>query len=123
MSVLYKHNDEIERVAGSYRPYVINPRPDWSNAVAISLEQLKTGYTTPSDGMIVGTVEMQSSLDSAGHYSLTINNVAVGSVMVTQPGSYDNADITCVVNENDIIKISGATFPIESYLSFVPWKE
>lgn len=98
------------------------PHPDWANAVAITLAQLKAGYVAPSDGMIVGAIDTTSTATS-GTYSLTVNNVVLARVSVAGEEMYDNADIACAVNENDTIKISGASFPINAYISFIPWKQ
>lgn len=117
MSVLYKHNDEIERVAGSYRPYVINPRPDWANAVAITKEQVVAGYTVPSDGMIVG---YGTSANQTG-YNFSVNNVIVAcsSFFVGQYVAFGNIQVP--VNKGDIFKSQGALDFANFH--FVPWKE
>lgn len=99
------------------------PHPDWAHAVAITLAQLKAGYVAPSDGMIVGAIDAATSIATSGTYSLTVNNVVLARVSVAGSGMYDNADIACAVNENDTIKISGASFPINAYISFIPWKQ
>ena len=119
MSVLYKHNDEIERVAGAYRPYVINPRPDWAKAVAISTAQLEAGYTTPSDGMIVGYGYGLS------HHSPTfsVNNVAVARCAYIANAFVSYACVQVPVNKGDIFKSNDALIEAENDFHFVPWRE
>ena len=117
MSVLYKHNDEIERVAGSYRPYVINPRPDWANAVPITKEQVVAGYTVPSDGMIVGWCLARSR---SGAIS-SVNGVAVSKAeyIANAYAAYGSTQVP--VNKGDIFKSDGALDFADFH--FVPWKE
>lgn len=113
MSVLYKHDDEIERVAGAYKPYVINPRPDWSNAEVITANQLYAGYTAPSDGMIVGW-----SYPSEGHgFNLSINGIN----LCLSGSTSAFATVSTPINKNDIIKAND--LPGLTDIHFVPWKE
>lgn len=117
MSVLYKHNDEIERVAGSYRPIIYSPQPDWANAVPITKEQVVAGYTVPSDGMIVGWGLSRVE----NFFDLRVNNVTVSRTRQSSgaSGAYSNTQVP--VNKGDILKSVG-TFEASDF-HFVPWKE
>lgn len=116
MSVLYKHNDEIERVAGSYRPYVINPRPDWANAVAITKEQVVAGYTVPSDGMIVG----YGIAEATSERNFSVNNVVVSRSVHNYGRFFAYANTQVPVSKGDIFKSEGALNDADYH--FVPWK-
>ena len=116
MSVLYKHNDEIERVAGSYRPIIYSPQPDWANAVAITVAQVVAGYTAPSDGMIVGYGRSKSQYG----IFLSVNGVPVSRTSYTGYVAYSNTQVP--VNKGNIFKSSDG-FDSDASFHFVPWKE
>ena len=118
MSVLYKHNDEIERVAGSYRPIIYSPQPDWANAVAITGAQVEAGYTVPSDGMIVGHGCARSG--TGAHFSVNNVNVSSSEYFANNFVAYGNAQVP--VNKGDIFK-SSALDSSRTDFHFVPWKE
>lgn len=94
------------------------PVPDWANAEAITAFP----YTATKSGIIVGSVDAASSTASTGTYSIQINGVTIGRTSVAAAGMYDNADIYAPVDVNDVLTATGASFPLNIYLSFVPFK-
>lgn len=99
------------------------PRPDWSNAVAITTEQLSAGYTAPSDGMFVGSVD---NLQVGKAYWLTLNGTNIMPLFskISDNGGVRPVSLSLIVNQGDTL---GCTAPasrieIDPSLSFVPWK-
>ena len=94
------------------------PRPDWANAVAITIAQLQTGYVAPNDGMLVGYIHVTSS-NSLN--VLRVNNVAVAVAYGV------SADISIGQFQVPISKDDTVTYPSgavnSSQIHFVPWKQ
>ena len=123
MSVLYKHNDEIERVAGSYRSIIYSPHPDWANAIPITTAQLNAGYTAPSDGMFVGSVD---NIQTGKEYWLTLNGTNIMPLFskISDGGGVRPVSLSLIVNQGDTLGCTAPASSIETdpSLSFVPWK-
>jgi hypothetical protein len=114
MSVLYKHDDEINRVAGAYKPYTINPIPDWANAIPVST----LTYTMPADGMLVGAW-WEASTSNTG------NELKINGIKISQNKANDHqalGTVQVVVHAGDSMVISGAS-SVSVAMHFVPWKE
>ena len=89
--------------------------PDWSQAVAITKEQLYAGYTAPSDGMFVCTGVI--TLGTGAPRRIAVNNVPIVSGTSNVPDS-----TMCPVSKGDLIKASGIAAWGEETRHFVPWK-
>ena len=96
--------------------------PDWSQAIAITANQLSDGYTATGRGIIVGWVTAEN-LTGNSNMSITVNDVVIGASTYKSGDWTSYPSIQVPVNKNDVIK---ATAPIPSTryidMSFVPYK-
>lgn len=98
------------------KSYVDSRMPDYSNAISINLSTLyTTGYTAPSDGIIVGW-----SVPTAGVSYATVNGIVISRAdqIVNSYACFTN--VQCLVSANDVFKISNAQE--SGNYSFVPFK-
>ena len=97
------------------------PRPDWANAVTISVDQLYAGYVAPSDGMFVCSGVMPDG-GNGGLKIITVNGITITSGKYYSSGEYSYGSTSCPVSEGDLIKsnIKSAWGNEKRY--FVPWK-
>lgn len=93
--------------------------PDWSQAVAITAEQLVAGYTTPGRGIVVGWVATKDV--SGSTLAITVNGIVIGvsSFYANSWASYPSIQVP--VNKNDVIKAIQDGISV-SNMSFVPYK-
>ena len=97
------------------------PRPDWTNAVAISADQLYTGYTAPSDGMFVCSGVMPS-VNGDIHKTITVNDIAIVVGQYNASDQFSYGDCSCPVSEGDLIKSNTSSAWGDETRYFVPWK-
>ena len=91
--------------------------PDWSQAIAITVDQLSSGYTTPGRGIIVGWV--LSNLDKT---DIKVNDVVIGA-SINKSGSWSSySSIQIPVNKNDVVKVTQDISSKNMNMSFVPYK-
>ena len=101
----------------------LNPRPDWSHAVAITGAQLVAGYTIPSDGMVVGW--FRTSVASSTLIVMEVNGIIVARGYQYAGSPYEEWDgnVQCPVAAGDTVKIEGRpAAQLSLGIHFVPWK-
>lgn len=98
------------------KSYVDSRMPDYSNAISINLSTLHTtGYTAPSDGIIVGW-----SVPTVGVSYATVNGIVISRADQISSSYVSFANVQCLVSANDVFKISNAQE--SGNYSFVPFK-
>ena len=91
--------------------------PDWSQAITITVDQLRSEYTTPGRGIIVGWI--LSNLDKM---DIKVNDVVIGT-SVNKSGSWSSySSIQIPVNKNDVVKVTQDISSKSMNMSFVPYK-
>ena len=97
--------------------------PDWSQAIAITADQLGAGYTAPGRGIVVGWAVSKTDVTVSGHnMSIKVNDVEV-CTSAFKGGEWTSfANIQVPVNKNDVIKASEAVSLTNMNISFVPYK-
>ena len=91
--------------------------PDWSRAITITPDQLRSEYITPGRGIIVGWV--LSVLDKT---DIKVNDVVIGT-SINKSGSWSSySNIQIPVNKNDVVKVTQDISSKSIDLSFVPYK-
>ena len=95
-----------------------HPRPDWANAVSISVADLVAGYTAPSDGMIVGILFTDGNTSTG--VSVNVNGIEVARNKAKDSDRILN--VQCPVGKDDVITTTGDESPTGSTIHFVPWK-
>ena len=99
------------------KSYVDSRIPDYSNAISINLSTLHTtGYTAPSDGIIVGW--SYPSTNSGSRFSINDVEIARADFVDQQYVAYSN--IQCLISANDVFKADNAQ--VNGTYSFVPFK-
>ena len=93
--------------------------PDLSRAVAITSAQLLSGYTCPSNGMLVGVAWKDNQSNEL--MFLKINGVTIAGSMYGTNADRAFANIQMPVAGGDVLTLTGATV-VSSNLSFVPFK-
>ena len=96
------------------------PKPDWTNAVTISAEQIYAGYTAPSDGMFVCIGVMPPK--GVGYRTITVNNVPIAMGEYDSGGVFSYSSTSCPVSKGDLIKASNSAAWHAESRYFVPWK-
>lgn len=91
--------------------------PDWSQAIAITFDQLSSGYTTPGRGIIVGW--LMATLDKM---DITVNDVVIGASTRKNSDWLSYPSIQIPVNKNDVVKVTQDVSSKNVNLSFVPYK-
>lgn len=92
--------------------------PDWSQVITITVEQLRSGYTTPGRGIIVGWV-ISTLVDKM---DIKVNDVVIGT-SVYESGSWSSySNIQIPVNKNDIVTVTQDISSKSAIMSFVPYK-
>ena len=91
--------------------------PDWSQAVAITAEQLSTGYTAPGRGIVVGWVAAYS-----GDMRIKVNGVEIGASTWIDGSWASYPAIQVPVNKNDVMTVTQAIPSGKMNMSFVPYK-
>lgn len=101
------------------------PKLDWASVTAeIALADLKSGYSAPAAGMIVGSFE-PSSTASVVIARLYINNIPVAKTTVDVKGADKVAgNVQCPVSKDDIVKlqVTYGSGNISTDLYFVPFE-
>ena len=97
------------------------PKPDWANAVTISVEQLYAGYTAPSDGILVCT-EVMPPKGGKGVRAITVNGIAIAAGEYGSGGVFSYGDCNCPVSEGDLIKSNTNNAWKKEKHYFIPWK-
>lgn len=92
--------------------------PDWSRAISITAAQLLSGYTFPSNGMLVGVAWKDNTTNV--NMFLKINGVIVAASKYTN-SDWAFANVQISVGGGDVLTCTGAT-ALTSYISFVPFK-
>lgn len=109
-------------------PEVVTPElirnlhdPDWSQAVAITSEQLLAGYAAPKRGIFVGSVLPKNVNE---YLQLLLNNIVIAfGSLGTSNGDIRNAVASVPVSQGDVIKSTAATLYDGNYkIHFVPYK-
>lgn len=97
--------------------------PDWSQAIAITADQLGAGYTAPGRGIIVGWAVSKSDVTVSGHnMAIKVNGVEV-CTSAFKGGEWTSfGNIQVPVNKNDVIKASEPVSSTNMNVSFVPYK-
>lgn len=98
------------------------PRPDWANAIAVTVADLYAGYTAPGDGIIVCTGFMPNP-ETARDRIMTINGIRVARGRYTSTGQYVFVNVCCPVNKGDLIKTDTDSVWVNETRYFVPYKE
>lgn len=93
--------------------------PDWQNAAAITSAQLLSGYTAPSNGMIVGVAWKDNSTSEV--MFLKLNSVTIAGSMYSTNNDRCFANVQVPVEGGDVLTLTGAS-TVSSDLSFVPYK-
>lgn len=93
--------------------------PDYSRAVAITSAQLLSGYTCPSNGMLVGVAWKDNKSDEL--MFLKINGVIIAGSMFSTSNDRTFANIQMPVEGGDVLTLTGTTV-VSSNLSFMPYK-
>ena len=91
--------------------------PDWSQAVAITAEQLVAGYTTPGRGIVVGWV-----IASSKDMYIKVNGVEIGTSVHISNAWASYLSIQVPVNKNDVMTVTQAISSERMNMSFVPYK-
>lgn len=96
--------------------------PDYSRAVAITVAQIRAGYTCPSNGMLIGGIWTTNSTTGGGNCFAYVNGV-----FVSGSSTQDDRSITLnvPVSEGDILTFTSSgrwASDLVSHLSFVPFK-
>ena len=95
--------------------------PDWSQAIAITANQLVEGYTVPKRGIIVGSI-IPNTYDVTGSPIIKINGVVV-SYARGSSNEITHGSVQCPVCANDIVRLEGSSKEnCDSHISFVPYK-
>lgn len=116
MSV-YKGENVI--AGGSVDTYFVR-KPAWSQAISITLAQLKAGYAAPEDGVFIGYVNPLTPTST--YIPVTINGLEVGLCATWQTArSYLN--LTCQVNQGDVIQCANINTADSISLSFIPFED
>ena len=101
------------------------PKLDWASVTAkIALADLKSGYSAPAAGMIVGSFE-PSSTSSVVIARLFINNIPVAKTAVDVKGADKTpGNVQCLVSKDDIVKLQVVygSGNISTDLYFVPFE-
>ena len=98
------------------KSYVDSRMPDYSNAISINLSTLyTTGYTAPSDGIIVGW-----SVPTVGVSYATVNDIVISRADQIANFYACFTNVQCLVSADDVFKISNAQE--SGNYSFVPFK-
>ena len=100
------------------------PRPDWANAVTISVDQLYAGYTAPSDGMFVcsGVMPTLGGGGDAISRVISINGIPIAAGQCNANDQFSYGDCSCPVSEGDLIKSSTSSAWSDEKRYFVPYK-
>lgn len=97
--------------------------PDWSQAIAITADQLGAGYTAPGRGIIVGWALSKTDVTVSGHnMSITVNDIEVCTSAYVGGTWFSYANVQVPVNQNDVIKASEGVSSTNMTMSFVPYK-
>lgn len=95
--------------------------PDWSQAIAITVDQLVEGYTVPKRGTIVGSI-IPNTYNVTGSPIIKINGVVV-SYARGSSNEITHGSVQCPVCANDIVRLEGfSKESCDSHISFVPYK-
>ena len=121
MSTLIKQDGEWVKVAGNPVWGVL--RPDWSNAVSVTLTEVIAGYTIPADGIFIFSIDVCTPTDT--YAKMTINNVEVSrGFRWSSVGSASYLIGQVPVSKGDIAKTVDLSTSINNQdkIHFVPWK-
>ncbi len=95
--------------------------PDWSQAIAITANQLVEGYTVPKRGTIVGSI-IPNTYNTTGSPIIKINGVVV-SYARGSSNEITHGSVQCPVCANDIVRLEGfSKESCDAHISFVPYK-
>ena len=98
------------------------PRPDWTNAVTISADQLYAGYTAPSDGMFICSGVMPIDNNTGIMRTIDVNGITIASGEFNTSGTLSHGDCSCPVSKGDLIKANSDKARYIEKRYFVPWK-
>ena len=101
-----------------------HPRPDWTSAVEVTVEQLYAGYTAPSDGMFIcaGVMPTLGGGGDAISRVITINGIPIASGQYISNNVFSFDSNNCPVNKGDLIKANANNAWHAETRYFVPWK-
>ena len=95
--------------------------PDWSQAIAITADQLAAGYTVPKRGIIVGSI-IPNTYDVTGAPIIKINGIVV-SYARGSSNEITHGSVQCPVCANDRASLEGISAGrCDAHISFVPYK-
>lgn len=95
--------------------------PDWSQAIAITADQLVAGYTVPKRGIIVGSI-IPNTNSVTGAPIIKINGIVVSYARASS-NEITHGSVQCPVCANDIIRLEGTSKEhCDAHISFVPYK-
>lgn len=98
-----------------------HPHPDWANAIRLTVDQLYAGYTAPSDGMLV-CAGVMTPANSTSARIITVNSVPIVKGQFIKTGEFSYGNVSCPVNEGDLIKTNTSSAWEGETRYFVPWK-
>ena len=114
-------NDNANANANANAAKMWYPRPDWANAVTISVGQLYAGYIAPSDGMFICSGVMPD-INNSSTKIITVNGITITSGEYPSSSAYSYGSTSCPVSEGDLIKSSINNAWASEKRYFVPWK-
>ena len=95
--------------------------PDWSQAIAITADQLVTGYTVPKRGIIVGSI-IPNTYNVTEAPIIKINGIVVSYARASS-NEISHGSVQCPVCANDIARLEGISAgSCDAHISFVPYK-
>ena len=107
-----KDPDTYYMIADDNEAKAWHPRPDWTNTVEITGEQIYAGYEVPDDGTLV----LKVGQNYAGDRTFYIDGIEVGGFSASNTS--ERSIITLPICKGQVIKCSSSLCSC----MFVPWK-